>query len=204
MNSTADPVEPRGAVERQHRYWRIRNARTRALQALLPAGRAWHIAPGHPGGAYSDLGTGPGVRDRHLPTLLTRDVDDRRQEIYRGGCLGCAWEGSEHGGRGWREGANQAVEDAHDHAFPSWRSLPVLDLRTAASPHRAERLWRGITTRYPSGWVDAGAPALCTRPGADALHLPPSGRYPRYRLFVKKPPHRGTTTTTRGEPDLLF
>ncbi|WP_327393793.1 DUF6349 family protein (plasmid) [Streptomyces sp. NBC_01186] len=185
-------VEP-GARARQSFHWRVRMARTRRLQ-LRDAYRFWHIRPGHPGGAWADTGHELDPPEDHTPTLLTRRTSDDAEE-YRGACLACTWEGEERTGR---TADRAAVEDAHDHAFPGWRTLlPLL------GPARQDntRAWALARALYPPHWLDAGAPQLVRRATPSPRYDPPSTREPRYRLHMP-PPAR--TRTPVPEPPALF
>ncbi|MEV3853039.1 DUF6349 family protein [Streptomyces sp. NPDC050095] len=181
------PAEPQGARARQTYYWRTRNhwTRLRADHAC----ETWHIRHGHPGGAYSDFGHDPTPPEHHSPTLLTRRTYGRDDDQYRGGCLACDWEGEITPVGPEHAACNTAVEDAHDHAFPGWRSLPV-------TTHRAQwwdlpsshLLWTQITAGYPRGWVDAGAPLVVWARCRTDLHQPPIRRRSRYELRLSRPP----------------
>ncbi|ATM24848.1 hypothetical protein SMD44_p20065 (plasmid) [Streptomyces alboflavus] len=177
--------EPHGARARQNYYWRVRNHRTplRADHAC----ETWHIRHGHPGGAYSDLGHGLTPLEHHSPTLLTRRTCGRDDDQYRGGCLACDWEGSITAGPE-HAAFNTAIEDAHDHAFPDWRSLPTTSHRAAPwDLHRNRVVWAQITAGYPGGWVERGAPLVVWARYRADLHQPPHGRRPRYELRIPKP-----------------
>ncbi len=185
---TATTAEPTGAQARQTHYWRLRNGRTLALTTSAP--RTWHIRPGHPGGAYSDLGHELDPPEHHTPTLLTRSrpTGRREEEEFRGGCLACDWEGPIHHGDGYGDGDNQAVEDAHDHAFPGWRELPPLTTAEyrSALPHDRRR-WAQLTSGYPSGWLDRGAPLVAWSRYRHEAHAPPHHGRPRYELRIDRP-----------------
>ncbi|MEU4199178.1 DUF6349 family protein [Streptomyces sp. NPDC026294] len=200
---TAPLTEPTGARARQTYYWRVRNARTRAL-AKQCAAQTWHIQPGHPGGAYCDLGHELDPPGHHAPTLLTRSRPGRRDEQeFRGGCLACGWEGPVHRGRGYGDGDNSAIEDAHDHAFPGWRALPaVAKAQGVWGLARSERLWRHITVGYPPGWTGAGAPLLVRARYCKEPHDPPYERRPRYELRVSREDQQATAVPT--EQKTLF
>ncbi|MFJ8628581.1 DUF6349 family protein [Kitasatospora sp. NPDC093550] len=191
---TTTTAAPAGARARQTHYWRVRNGRTPEPPESAP--QAWHIRSGHPGGAYSDLGQELDQPEHHAPTLLTRSrrTGRREEEEFRGGCLSCAWEGPVHRGDGYGDGDNQAVEDAHDHAFPGWRELlPV----TAVEDRRALPLdrgrWAQLTSCYPPGWLDRGAPLVVASRHRREAHAAPHRGRPRYELRVARPP------VTRGK-----
>jgi hypothetical protein len=107
--------EPRGALARE------------AAVEELPAGQKrgmWAIYFSHPGAG--DRG-GDSTAPEDRPTLLFRVVDEPKwHQLYRGGCLGCDWEGDV------RERPSDAVEDAHDHAWPGWRNLCSSRSRTTS------------------------------------------------------------------------
>jgi hypothetical protein len=198
---TTTVAEPTGARARQTYYWRVRNARTH--HPPESAGQAWHIQPGHPGGAYCDLGHELDPPVHHTPTLLSRSRPTGRrrdEQEFRGGCLACEWEGPVHSGDGFGDGDNEAVEDAHDHCFPGWRTLPpitTVEDRFAVpwSPSR----WAQLTTGYPAGWIDQGAPVVAWRRHRCEAHLPPHAGRPRYELRVTRPPRdRGRRPADQG------
>lgn len=199
---TTNVAEPIGAQTRQTYYWRVRNART--CHRPESAAQAWHIQPGHPGGAYSDFGHELDPPTHHTPTLLTRSRPNGQrgnQQDFRGGCLACSWEGPEHSGKGFGDGDNEAVEDAHDHAFPGWRELPPIT--TAADRWaipRSRSRWAQLTSAYPTTWIDHGAALLAWRRHHREAHLPPHAGRPRYRLHTPRPrTNRRTRPTTQEE-----
>ncbi|MFC7928769.1 DUF6349 family protein [Streptomyces cinereoruber] len=185
-----------GARARQSYYWRVRNGRTRAL-ARESASQTWHIQPGHPGGAYCDLGHELEPPAHHTPTLLSRSRSSRRrhEQEFRGGCLHCDWEGPVHRGDGYGDGDNAAIEDAHDHAFPGWRTLPSV---AAGSWSR----WRRLTSLYPAGWVDQGAPVLVMSRSRREAHAPPHRGRRRYELRILQPP--GNPGSIPTDQEALF
>ncbi|MER7043642.1 DUF6349 family protein [Streptomyces jumonjinensis] len=194
--------EPRGARARQTYYWQVRNARHQDLRAVH-ACETWHIRYGHPGGAYSDLGHDTVPPSHHSPTLLTRRMYGRPGDEYRGGCLSCLWEGRPHTGGGSNRALNCAVEDAHDHAFPGWRDLPVVpDLKSSGSPYGSQRLWRQTADLYPADWLDRGAPRLVRARRRGDAHDPPSLSSPRYELRVASPRRQERADT--GDQEVLF
>lgn len=90
--------------------------------------------------------------------------------VYRGACLHCSWEGTT------RPSENQAAEDAHDHAWPGWRALPIAPRppETAATArNQARTRWvKTITVLYPPGWLEAGGPIRTTRHRSGTRHIP--------------------------------
>ncbi|MGX2994909.1 DUF6349 family protein [Streptomyces sp. JNUCC 64] len=190
-----------GARARQTHYWRVRNGRTPEPPENAP--RTWHIRHGHPGGAYSDLGHELDPPAHHAPTLLTRSQRTGRRETeeFRGGCLACDWEGPVHRGDGYGDGDNEAVEDAHDHAFPGWRELPPLTTvedRWALPRDRGR--WARLASRYPTGWLDQGAPLVAWRRHRREAHAPPHSGRPRYELRVPRPRARPRPRTVDQKP----
>ncbi|MFE7469100.1 DUF6349 family protein [Streptomyces sp. NPDC057499] len=198
---TTTVTEPTGARARQTYYWRVRNARTR--QSPASAGQAWHIQPGHPGGAYCDLGHELDPPAHHTPTLLSRSRPTGRradEQEFRGACLACEWEGPVHSGDGFGDGDNEAVEDAHDHCFPGWRTLPpITTVEDRWAVPRSRSRWAQLISRYPAGWVDRGAPVVAWRRYRREAHAPPHAGRPRYELRVTRPPRgRGHRPADQG------
>lgn len=151
-----DPDEPRGAVTRR--------AETRALWAagIRPQGR-WEIHLGHPGAAPGQLTKPLTPTALHLPTILVCPSTATRPRRFRGACLRCEHEGPDRSGA---EGEAQAIEDAHDHAFPQWRTLPAVRPAPAAAeydPVARSRWRRQIDAAYPAGWFDRGGPIVMLR-----------------------------------------
>ena len=149
-------TEVRGAAAR-HRLWQ---------EAGRPAGM-WCILinqPGHLGGGYGDVEE---TEDCQVTVLFRRLDGPEGRSIKRGACLGCEWEGPD------RTTINQAIEDAHDHAFPGWRTLPAVVRKPRPD-------WLGEVSRvYPSGWFQSGGPIITVR-GQDRMHHPcaaPGGGY---------------------------
>lgn len=186
--SKKDDSQPRTARTRQARYWRTRMHHLHPY----PAERLWHIKPGHPGGAYADTGQDLTPPDHHAPTLLTREGD--KLTHWRGACLACPWEGPEHSSRNQHDQTtvNAAIEEAHDHTHPGWRTLPHLD---------NEHARRNLADLYPPGWADTGAP-LITRPAQHRHHhQPPTTHTPRYQLRITPTPQ--TTEPAPAQPALF-
>ncbi|MFF0770911.1 DUF6349 family protein [Nonomuraea wenchangensis] len=154
--------EPRGAAARS------------AARRQLPIGEGrgmWGIYFGHPG-ADARGDDFPSTAPEHRPTLLARVVDEPNwHQLYRGACLGCDWEGETRPSNG------DAVEDAHDHAWPGWRDLP------AVKPPKSNyaRWLVEVGRAYPPGWLEAGGPIVTVRADSRfSRHLPgkaPGGGY---------------------------
>lgn len=143
--------EPRGAVAR-HTFWQS-----------LPidgTGGIWCILinqPGHPRGRLDPVDE----TEEHQPTVLARRTPERKQQ-RRGACLGCDWEGPD------RRRLNDAIEDAHDHAFPDWRHMPSV----LPPPPYGDRLaWlERVAKAYPPGWFQRGGPIITMREESNGLH----------------------------------
>lgn len=93
--------------------------------------------------------------------------------MYRGACRGCAWEGPPC------DSENSAAEDAHDHAWPGWRELPIVPAIPEERKKRA--VWvEHATALYPAGWLERGGPIRTERRGGGMRHVPnwtPFGGY---------------------------
>ncbi|GAA3082716.1 hypothetical protein GCM10010449_03290 [Streptomyces rectiviolaceus] len=105
-----------------------------------------------------------------------------------------------HSGDGFGDGDNEAVEDAHDHCFPGWRTLPpitTVEYRWAVPRSRSR--WAQLIARYPVGWIDQGAPVVAWSRHRREAHLPPHAGRPRYELRVTRPrSNRGRHPTDQG------
>ncbi|GII42874.1 DUF6349 family protein [Planotetraspora phitsanulokensis] len=117
----------------------------------------WDIHITHPG--YQGLI--PAKSSRHRPTILARVVDEPKWHLlYRGACIDCDYEGDE------RRKELEAVEDAHDHTHPEWRSLPGVEPppeRFRHDPKPYDRWFAAVTKAYPAGWLDCGGPIVTVR-----------------------------------------
>lgn len=60
------------------------------------------------------------------------------------------------------ENENDAVDAAMDHAWPGWRTLPVVAARPGDDREHSAWLDRAAAA-YPDGWVRAGGPVRTTR-----------------------------------------
>lgn len=201
---TAALAEPTGARARQTHYWRVRNGRTR--HSPESAGQQWHIQPGHPGGAYSALGHELDPPTHHIPTLLCRSRPTGRrgdEPEFRGGCLACGWEGPVHPGDRPGGGVNEGVEDAHDHVFPGWRTLPpIITVEDRWAVPRSRSRWAQLTSLYPAGWISQGAPVVAWRRYRREAHLPPQASSPRYELRIPRP-HSGRGMRPSDQDSLI-
>ncbi|MFI6541452.1 DUF6349 family protein [Nonomuraea sp. NPDC050547] len=174
-----DDQEPRGT-----------RARLAAYQAAPDTARRgmWAISYGHP----ADLTAAC------RPTVLSRVVDEPVwHQLHRGVCLGCDWEGPE------RRRNNDATEDAHDHAWPTWRSLPVVNPPATAADYSKVLMGRWnaqVTQSYPAGWFEQGGPILIRRPeGYNTRHRPGGAPGGGYELVIQQP-----ETREPGEQPALF
>lgn len=132
----------------------------------------------------------------HLPTILSRwPAWQGHKSAYRAACLGCGWveEGDTTSvGYPW-QGAEPSVETAHDHAWPTWRELPVLQRSsreagslTETQIETYERAY--LEKRWPSRLL-TGAPMLTERSGMGTRHVPgvnPWGGYDLCGRVVEK------------------
>ncbi|MBT2390719.1 hypothetical protein J7E87_15110 [Streptomyces sp. ISL-1] len=161
------PAEPVGAVARHTAYLPRFWDKTQDVRDV------WSIDYGHPG---FTLHTPPEPTADHQPTVITRRWNQPAPQhpeetwtyLHRGTCLGCTWEGLD------RRRTDEAVEDAHDHTHPKWRTLPPL-------PERRGRHWLTHAKHlYPEGWFDNGGPVRTIRTGIEKQHRPggaPGGGY---------------------------
>jgi hypothetical protein len=108
--------------------------------------------------------------------------------LARGICLGCGWSGPiRHPEAG---GEHVAVEDAHDHAFPGWRDLPVVPKRPewgeSKAARKAMQTWAArLAQVYPVGWLERGGPIRTDRGPIGSIgtrHVPEVAGYGGYDL----------------------
>jgi hypothetical protein len=114
---------------------------------------AWRAACGCPDSRYP-------AEDECRPAVLTADLRCHLYAqdcscvggpVYRGAYLRCDWEGEV------RAGENTATEDAHDHAWPGWRHLPIVP--RCPENQKARPLWlAAVNDLYPTGWLETGGP----------------------------------------------
>lgn len=153
--------EVRGAVAR-HTLWQQTPWDKR--------GDLWciHIShPGYQGGVRAVVSTAPD----HRPTVLF--LGFRTHSLKRGACLGCEWESEDF------RTEKEAVEAAHDHAWPGWRNLPAV--RQPGSNY--ERWLDEVKKAYPPGWLEAGGPIVTVRPDSRfSRHLPGKAPFGGYDL----------------------
>jgi hypothetical protein len=128
---------------------------------------AWRAASGSPDSEHA-------ATDVCRPGVLTADLRCHHHDehcccvgglVYRGACLHCEWEG------GARAGENTAGEDAHDHAWPGWRDLPIVPRRPENQKSRP-RWIEQVEDVYPDGWLESGGPIRTTRQRYGTRHVP--------------------------------
>ncbi|MFL6138827.1 MAG: DUF6349 family protein [Frankiaceae bacterium] len=85
--------------------------------------------------------------------------------LHRGACRCCAWEGP------IRDSENAAAEDAHDHAWPGWRDLPIVPQVPDEGKAR-ERWLTQVTALYPPVWLETGGPIRTRRKPPGTRHVP--------------------------------
>jgi hypothetical protein len=102
---------------------------------------------------------------------------------YRGACRNplCNWEGDPRGSE------NESTEDAHDHAWPGWRDIPVVSKWPGEG--RADVTWQAkVVPLHPVGWLEAGGPIRTAREKGATRH---NGTYATpwggYDMGVLKP-----------------
>ena len=138
---------------------------------------AWRAACGSPEGRDA-------VENDHRPAVLTADLRCHHHAqrcscvgglVYRGACLHCDWEGDV------RAEENTAAEDAHDHAWPGWRALPIVPRRP--ENQKARPRWiETVANAYPAGWLESGGPIRTTRGQHGTRHVPNHTGYGGYDL----------------------
>lgn len=109
-----------------------------------------------------------------------------------------------------REREDEAIEDAHDHAYPGWRELPALDPSVVLAGARAATRWMTwvaeATRAYPPGWFQRRGPVITYRSAGSTRHLPgqaPGGGYDMARPWPLKLPLRivaGPSAPSRDRP----
>jgi hypothetical protein len=138
------------------------------------------------------LRTGRGFVPRDVVASFPQWNADRcycvQLDVSRGVCLGCGWTGPIRSrGEG---GGHVAVEDAHDHAFPGWRELPVVLKRPewgeSKQARAAMQRWvEKIHEWYPADWLERGGPIRTDRGPIGSLgtrHVPGATGFGGYDL----------------------
>jgi hypothetical protein len=106
--------------------------------------------------------------------------------VHRGACLFCDWEGE------IVTAEYQAIEDAHDHAWPGWRELPLVrscpaDLGGKKSIEARHRWAVEINSLYPTGWLEQGGPIRTKRLSEHRLHMPNATGFGGYDMGDRIP-----------------
>ena len=76
-----------------------------------------------------------------------------------------------------------ATEDAHDHAFPEWRSLPAIE--PYAYDDTTKRAWLAhrLAALYPPDWPERNGPTVTYRDSSYATrHVPGGGLFGGYSM----------------------
>lgn len=169
----------------------------RGLAARIAAFDAWVTANGR-GGCYARshawhpawCGGATVATAACAPTVLMADLRCRHPDdgacccvgdlLYRAACRHCDHEGPV------RDSENAAAEDAHDHAWPGWRSLPLAPRppQGGSSAARAAiaRWGTALPDGYPPGWVEAGGPIRTRRRRYGTRHVPAATPWGGYDL----------------------
>lgn len=90
--------------------------------------------------------------------------------VFRGACRGCDWESERV--HGWKNSSRAAL-DALDHAFPGWRSSPVITW-SPMGPQKVDRWRTEMLTVYgdrPEGWPVIAEPADWKVPGQEPVEV---------------------------------
>jgi hypothetical protein len=151
--------------------------------ASIRSAHAWQPCVTH---MFTEHPTTPKCRPTIMVADLRCDHDSNGCNcvgdlLYRGACYGCTWEGEA------RTRENDAVEDAHDHAWPGWRQLPTVPRRpdsgTSATQKAANATWSDHVNRlYPDGWLEAGGPIRTARAASGTRHVPDRTGFGGYDL----------------------
>lgn len=159
----------------------------RLLEDALPW-TSWTPGFTSPGGMATAEQLLEAQDDGCRPTLLhgqprTEGDHHRWRNIYRGACLGCDWEGPVH------DDENSAVEDAHDHVYPTWwRDLPTIKPPPGADAKKAhEKAMAKVVELYEAtvpGCTShpAGCPVWTWRNPPGTRHVPGRGLAGGYDL----------------------
>ena len=110
--------------------------------------------------------------------------------VYRGACRHCTWEGDIRGCE------NAGAEDAHDHAWPGWRDLPIAPRRpesgTSTQQKRTIAAWvTTVNNIYPAGWLQSAGPIRTRRKGIGTRHVPNRTGFGGYDLCGEVEPDPG-------------
>ncbi|MFC7593569.1 DUF6349 family protein [Nonomuraea antimicrobica] len=87
-----------------------------------------------------------------------------------------------------QEDENRAVEDGCDHAFPGWRSMPVVVHRPHTDKPQPLARWKeGVRAVYPAEWLDRQGPVRELRHGLGSRHVPGLAPGGGYLMAVMRP-----------------
>lgn len=92
------------------------------------------------------------------------------EAVTRAWCEPCAWASPIVGTNA------EAIAAWHDHAWPGWRDLPVLDTSGPFGSKAAARWAEKVEAIYPSTWARPGAPVVSRRDAQGTRDVP--GRSP--------------------------
>ena len=109
------------------------------------------------------------------------------------------WAWCECGRTGpYRTEENLAAEDGADHAFPGWRTLPIMRDRPMGEVTTAAWVrWEDEAIRvYPKGWFEAGGPVRTERMPGATRHAPQTGPGGGYDMYARTTPYRRRRRTT--------
>lgn len=91
--------------------------------------------------------------------------------MYQTICEPCSWHHIS-------ASENEVVEAWHDHALPTWRTLPVMPAKLRSDdPKMKPRRLDWIAENYPADAQIPGAPILAHRTGRHVSHRSPLGGY---------------------------
>lgn len=92
--------------------------------------------------------------------------------VYRAACEPCGWSSDV------LDDDHAVVAAWHDHAWPGWRDLPVVDRRPSGAADAREDSKRGarwvekVESQYPAGWGRPGAPVVTARADGATRDMP--------------------------------
>ncbi|MEV0306483.1 DUF6349 family protein [Nonomuraea fuscirosea] len=110
------------------------------------------------------------------------DDEPVRGSRYRSYCKGCGHAGP------LREDENLAVEDGCEHAFPGWRSMPLVVHRPHTDKPQPLARWKeGVRAVYPAEWLDRQGPVRELRHGLGGRHVPGLAPGGGYLMAVMRP-----------------
>jgi hypothetical protein len=153
----------------------------------LARSHGWHT-PGSEGSTAATESCRPAV----LTAQLRCHHDNNRHHkcccvgdlVSRAACTGCDWEGELHGD------VAAAAEDAHDHAWPGWRALPVVPRPPEHGSHpklqaRLAEWVENVNAFYPHGWLESGGPIRTDRARMGTRHVPEATGFGGWDMAVR-------------------